>query len=243
MSTKKFGLILTTLLFLNTLTYGNPSNKKWGISLLNVNQREKGKITHGNFSKLPFHDGKINVDAKIKLLKLDYFPYPFLGFYGIGGTIDAKATIENIKMKLGPISVPIKKHITKKSEGYLYGGGILLGGAYKNIFLLGQYTYTEIHLKGDVASKKAEVYTSRLGYTYRVNEKITINPYGAITYQESNANITGTIKNYNFNFNVELEEIIPSAGILFTLPYDFTLVGEYSFGKRQFLALELGYRF
>lgn len=238
---KKIFLLFSLIFF--TKTYSEFNHKKFGISYINFSQSENGKLKKGELGFLDFHNGKIKVDADIQLLKLDYFPLPFLGFYGVGGSIDTKVTVKDVKMKLGNISIPIKQSISKKSNGYLYGGGVILGAGYKNIFITGQYTYTDIVMNEDVGKKTAEVYTGRLGYNYRVNSEVSISPYFAITRQQASTAVKGKIKNIDYNLDIELEENIPSVGVYITLPKNFTLLGEYSFGDKKYFSFEVGYRF
>lgn len=231
--------------------------KKMGISYIIANQLEKGKLKSASITMNPlnldfFNPKSLEVKANLNLIKLDYFLLPFLNIYGIGGRIDTEASFNLGKGTLSfnpsgkPIldNIPFKK-IKQKSEGNLYGAGALIAGEYKNIFTSFQYTYTEIKLKGDIATKSAEIGSGRLGYNYKYSNSINIMPYLSISYQKTDTSIKGKIPNtkLNYKFNMELEKETPSIGIFFKLPKNFTYLIDYSWGNKELLAMEIGYRF
>lgn len=243
--------------------------KRWGISYLNISQNEKGNLKSANVDlnklNLDFENPKsLDVKADLNLIKVDYFLLPFFNIYGIGGEIDTEASFNlgkgvfsidstgkpGFDSIIDNILKPINKNmpdirIKQKSKGDIYGGGILLGCEYRNIFTSLQYTYTQIKLDGNLATKDAQVGTGRVGYNYKYNDNIKILSYFALSYQKTDANISGVIPetNFDYNFNVELEKYTPSFGIFFSLPKNFTFLVDYAWGEKELLAMELGYRF
>ncbi|MGL5356897.1 MAG: hypothetical protein ACRDAQ_10245 [Cetobacterium sp.] len=242
-----------------------PMNR-WGISVMGVNQVEKGNLTSaGVKGKLGKNKLDINVDflkpqdlrvdADVKIVKVDYFVLPFLNVYAIGGELDA-----NVKFNVGAPTITIgpfkpitgKKdwHIEHKAEGKLYGGGALIAGEYKRVFTSLQYTYTRIEMDGDVAAKSAEVGMARVGYVAYRDSGYSITPYVGAAYQKTDSSISGPIpvelegvSNLNYKFKMELEKVTPSIGIFTVLNDRFTVLVDYSFGDRETLAIDLGYRF
>lgn len=258
----------------NGISY--PMNR-WGVSVMGVKQREKGdlksasvngieiggKIPNANVDFLSPHN--MEVDAKVQLVKADYFILPFLNIYGIAGKLEAEAKFDlgrgNFNFDstgnkfhdgiLGGIAdkisgtMPENLHIKQKSEGKLFGGGALIAGEYKRVFTSIQYTYTRIEMDGDVAAKSAEVAAGRLGYVVYRDSDYSITPYLGASYQKTNSEISGVIPttNLNYKFQMDLEELTPAAGVFTVIKNNFTVLLEYSFGDRKTLALDLGYRF
>ncbi|MGL6132056.1 MAG: hypothetical protein ACRCZ9_10625 [Fusobacteriaceae bacterium] len=257
-----------------------PMNR-WGISVMGVNQVEKGNLTSaGVKGKLGKNKLDINVDflkpqdlrvdADVKIVKVDYFVLPFLNVYAIGGELDA-----NVKFNLGKGDVkfgktgkpfidavlegvekdiatkmPANIKIEHKAEGKLYGGGALIAGEYKRVFTSLQYTYTRIEMDGDVAAKSAEVGMAKVGYVAYRESGYSITPYVGAAYQKTDSSISGPIpvelegvSNLNYKFTMELEKVTPSIGIFTVLNDRFTVLVDYSFGDRETLAIDLGYRF
>ncbi|MGL5428066.1 MAG: hypothetical protein ACRDAS_09150 [Cetobacterium sp.] len=266
-----------------------PMNR-WGISVMGVNQVEKGNLTSagvkgkidlgglnlgGNLGEVDLNvdflkPQDLRVDADVKIIKVDYFVLPFLNVYAIGGELDA-----NVKFNLGkgdvkfgktgkPVidgflqlgeeiiaaKMPANIKIEHKAEGKLYGGGALIAGEYKRVFTSLQYTYTRIEMDGDVAAKSAEVGMARVGYVAYRNSGYSITPYVGAAYQKTDSSISGPIpvelggvSNLNYKFTMELEKVTPSIGIFTVLNDRFTVLVDYSFGDRETLAIDLGYRF
>lgn len=259
------GTLIGTLSFCEErwLNIPYPMNR-WGVSVLRVNQTEKGDVVRasgnlGNNIGFEFENPEsLKVKADVNMVKVDYFLLPFLTVYGIGGNLDATA-----KFKLGKPRIELgddklsnaienginkklpKLEISQKAEGYLYGGGILLAFEYKNIFTSVQYTYTEIQMKDNMATKKAEVMNGRVGYTLRPSKNYTITPYIGVAYQQTDSTITGTIPktNASYSFEMNLDEVNPSAGIFMTLPKNLTLLIETGWGNKKLIAVDLGWRF
>lgn len=253
-----------------------PMNR-WGVSVMGVNQTEKGdlksasvegikvadKIPNANVYFLNPHD--MEVDAKVQLIKVDYFVLPFLSIYGIGGKLEAEAkfslgrgdlSFESTgkdwadKMLAGigneiSKTMPENLRIKQKSEGKLIGGGAILAGEFNKIFTSLQYTYTKIQMDGDVAAKSAEVGAAKLGYVIYRDSNYSITPYLGASYQKTNSEISGVIPTttLNYRFQMDLEEITPAIGVFTGIKKDFTVLLEYSFGDRKTLAIDLGYRF
>lgn len=253
-----------------------PMNR-WGVSIMGVDQRERGdlksasvngieiggKIPNANVDFLNPHN--MEVDAKVQLVKVDYFVLPFLNIYGIAGKLEAEAKFElgrgNFNFDstgnkfydriLGTVadkisgSMPENLHIKQKSEGKLLGMGALVAGEYKKVFSSLQYTYTKIEMDGDVAAKSAEVAAGRLGYVVYRDSNYSITPYLGASYQKTDSEISGVIPSttLNYKFQMELEELTPAAGVFTVIKDNFTVLLEYSFGDRKTLALDLGYRF
>ncbi|MEG0301542.1 hypothetical protein [Cetobacterium sp.] len=250
---------------------------RWGVSVMGVNQTEKGNLKSASVEGIKLHEKIPNlnayflnphdmeVDAKVQIVKVDYFLLPFLNIYGIGGKLEAEAKFNlgrgnlnfnstgkdwNDKL-LGAIGNEISKtmpenlRIKQKSEGKLLGGGALIAGEYKRVFSSLQYTYTRIEMDGDVAAKSAEVASGRVGYVVYRDSNLSMTPYLGASYQKTDSEISGVIPSttLNYKFEMELEDLTPAAGVFTVIKNDFTVLLEYSFGDRKTLALDLGYRF
>lgn len=253
-----------------------PMNR-WGVSVMGVEQREKGDLKKASVNGIELGGGipnanveflnphNIEVDAKVQLLKVDYFLLPFLNIYGIAGKLEAEAKFDlgrgsfnfdsvgngiydgilgNFAEKISEI-MPENVHIKQKSEGKIFGGGALIAGEYKRIFSSLQYTYTKVEMDGDIAAKSAEVTAGRVGYVVHRDSKLSVMTYLGASYQKTDSEILGVIPttNLNYKFQMDLEELTPAVGIFTIIKNDFTVLLEYSFGDRKTLALDLGYRF
>lgn len=250
---------------------------RWGVSVMGVNQREKGDLKSASVEGIKIHEKipdlnayflnphDMEVDAKVQIVKVDYFILPFLNIYAIGGKLEAEAKFNlgrgNINFDstgkdwndklLGAIGSEISKtmpenlHIKQKSEGKLLGGGALIAGEYKRVFSSLQYTYTRIDMDGDVAAKSAEVASGRVGYVVYRDSNFSMTPYLGASYQKTDSEISGVIPSttLNYKFAMELEDLTPAAGVFTVIKNDFTVLLEYSFGDRKTLAIDLGYRF
>ncbi|MGL5902757.1 MAG: hypothetical protein ACRCZO_08720, partial [Cetobacterium sp.] len=51
------------------------------------------------------------------------------------------------------------------------------------------------------------------------------------------------VKDMNYRFEMELEKVTPSVGVFTVINDSFTVLVDYSFGDRETLAIDLGYRF
>ncbi|WP_297597478.1 hypothetical protein, partial [uncultured Cetobacterium sp.] len=247
---------------------------RWGVSVMGVNQREKGDLKSASVEGIKIHEKipdlnayflnphDMEVDAKVQIVKVDYFILPFLNIYAIGGKLEAEAKFNlgrgNINFDstgkdwndklLGAIGSEISKtmpenlHIKQKSEGKLLGGGALIAGEYKRVFSSLQYTYTRIDMDGDVAAKSAEVASGRVGYVVYRDSNFSMTPYLGASYQKTDSEISGVIPSttLNYKFAMELEDLTPAAGVFTVIKNDFTVLLEYSFGDRKTLAIDLG---
>ena len=99
--------------------------------------------------------------------RLDMWLLPLINIYGLFGYINGEARLNvNVPaISIGniPITDPINASLNVDYHGTTYGGGMTLGGGYKNFFATvdGNYTYSNI----DVADSEIETYTitPRLG--------------------------------------------------------------------------------
>ncbi|WP_432204699.1 hypothetical protein ACQ9ZF_07620 [Cetobacterium somerae] len=249
-----------------------PMNR-WGISALGASQTEKGKISNIdiNIKKIPLgnieadleiiNPESIKVKAEVKGVKVDYFVLPFLSVYGIYGQLKA-----DVDMRAGSpqIGIPgngwlgeafegmansylekVKLNGKVKTEGDIYGAGAVLAGEYENVFGMLQYTYTEIHMKGGLAKKKAEVSNARLGYSFKPKDTFVTNitPYFGATYQLMGTQVKAGIGDLNATIDLELDEISPAAGVFFQLSNNVTLMVETTWGTKDSVAIDIGYRF
>ena len=206
----------------------------------------------------------LKMDADVQIVKVDYFVLPFLNLYAIGGKLEATAQFNlgraNVNFDstgkpgldglLGAVGDGIAEYVPKsieyKSEGKLYGGGALIAGEYNRIFSSLQYTYTRIEMDGDVAAKSAEVAAGRVGYVVYRSKGYSVTPYLGAAYQKTDSSISGPIpglEGVNYQFQMELEDLTPSVGVFTVINDSFTVLVDYSFGDRETLAIDLGYRF
>lgn len=247
--------------------------KRWGVSILGVKQAEKGKISNVDINLKEISLGNstvglkivnpdsIKVNADVKLIKFDYFVLPFLSLYGIYGEVDARVDMKAGNPEIsfpttGGLSGIIQGAVNKdlenfklngkfKTEGDIYGGGVLLAGEYKNIFAMMQYTYSEIHMKNGLAKKRAEMANGRLGYSFKPQGRFikSFTPYTGIAYQLMDTQVRAGIDDFVAVIDLELDDITPAAGVFIQLPYDITLLVETTWGTRDSIAIDLGYRF
>ncbi|MGL5965137.1 MAG: hypothetical protein ACRCZ9_12455 [Fusobacteriaceae bacterium] len=280
--------------------------KRWGVSILGVNQVESGNIkkVDMNFDKIEIqipnlgvlesdlkiiNPDSIEVDADVKLVKVDYFVLPFLSVYGIYGQVDAKVKmragnpgISNPKFVLdrvntgkpiadsfqngiigkieselnknpeaieGLVNKDLAQQITLNgdfnTEGDIYGIGALVAGEYKNIFAMFQYTYSEIKMKDGLAKKKAEMANGRLGYSFKPDGRYirSFTPYIGAGYQLMDTQVKAGVGDLNVIIDLELDEISPAAGFFMQFPNDITLLVEGTWGTKDSIAIDVGYRF
>lgn len=240
-----------------------PMNR-WGISGLGVTQTEAGKISNIDINIKKISIGNLNLDleivnpesievkAKVKGVKLDYFVLPFLSVYGIYGQLEADVDMRAGNPKIGMpgfgngiILEKIKLNGKFKTEGDIYGIGGILAGEYRNIFGMVQYTYSEIYMKDGLAKKKAEMANARLGYSFKPKDTFITNitPYFGGAYQLMGTQVKAEIGDLNATIDLELDEISPAAGVFIQLRNNITLMAETTWGTRDSIAIDLGYRF
>lgn len=108
-----------------------------------------------------------------------------------------------------------------------------------------QYTYSEIHMKNGLAKKKAEMANGRLGYSFKPQGKYIKNftPYIGAAYQLTDTQVKAGAGDLNVIIDLELDEITPAAGFFMQFPHDITLLVEGTWGTRDSIAIDLGYRF
>jgi hypothetical protein len=247
-----------------------PMNR-WGISVLGVSQTEKGKISNIdiNIKKISMGNTEldleiinpesIEVKAEVKGVKFDYFVLPFLSVYGIYGQLKADVDmragnpkiggmpgwLEGVENGLNDKLEKLKLNGKFKTEGDIYGAGAVLAGEYENVFGMLQYTYTEIHMKGGLAKKKAEIANARLGYSFKPKDTFVTNitPYLGATYQLMGTQVKAGFGNLNATIDLELDEVSPAAGVFFQLSNNVTLMVETTWGTKDSVAIDIGYRF
>lgn len=205
----------------------------------------------------------IEVKAEVKAVKIDYFILPFLSIYGIYGQLEADVDMRAGNPKIGipgsensfiggAIENSINNKLEKlklngkfKTEGDIYGIGGILAGEYKNIFGMIQYTYSEIHMKDDLAKKKAEIANARLGYSFKPKDSFirNITPYLGGVYQLMGTQVKAGIGDLEATIDLELDEISPAAGVFIQLSNNITLMTEVTWGTKDSVAIDLGYRF
>lgn len=242
-----------------------PMNR-WGVSVLGVNQTEKGDISGISMKNETLNSAgitivdpeSIKVNAKVKLVKADYFVLPFLSVYGVYGQVDA-----DVKLKLGDVNVPVQipgrpdsnirfpfPNQSLNTKGDIYGIGALIAGEYKNVFSMLQYTYSEIHMKNGLAKKKAEMANARLGYSFKPQNRYikSFTPYIGAAYQLMDTQVKTQVEDPGLGaleavIDLELDDITPAAGFFMQLPYDLALMVEATWGTKDSIAIDLGYRF
>jgi len=134
-----------------------------GIDIRNLNISIS--IPGFDISQVKFNDSRAYDTAYTA--RLDMWLLPFANIYGIFGYINGEArlniNVPAISIGNMPITDPINVSLNVDYHGTTYGGGMTLGGGYKNFFatLDGNYTYSNI----DVADSEIETYTitPRLG--------------------------------------------------------------------------------
>ena len=108
-----------------------------------------------------------------------------------------------------------------------------------------QYTYSEIYMKDGLAKKKAEMANARLGYSFKPKDTFITNitPYFGGAYQLMGTQVKAEIGDLNATIDLELDEISPAAGVFIQLRNNITLMAETTWGTRDSIAIDLGYRF
>jgi hypothetical protein len=220
---------------------------KWGIGLTLYNQTQPYDIVSLQIPlaglDLGAADGlEIQNNTNSYHLKFDYWLFPFLNVYLLGGSIDGTTTVKLSNVDLGlPITL---NNIKIDYSGIMYGGGVTLAVGGKGWFASLTYDITETDLDLASSSVSAWVLTPRFGLTFagaavwvgamyqnaeEAHEGIWEMPYlGAVPY------------------NVVLEQADPwnyQIGMIAGLSEHWNLTFEGGLGHRKSALAALEYRF
>jgi hypothetical protein len=220
---------------------------KWGIGVTLYNQTQPYDIVSLQIPlaglDLGAADGlEIQNNTNSYHLKFDYWLFPFLNVYLLGGSIDGTTTVKLSNVDLGlPITL---NNIKIDYSGIMYGGGATLAVGGKGWFASLTYDITETDLDVASSSVSAWVLTPRVGLTFsgaavwigamyqnaeETHEGIWEMPYlGAVPY------------------NVVLEQSDPwnyQVGMIAGLSEHWNLTFEGGVGNRKSALASLEYRF
>jgi hypothetical protein len=149
---------------------GNQLPMKWGVGLTLYHQTQPSNIVN---LEIPLAGLDIGAAEGLEIesrtdsyhLKFDYWLFPFLNVYLLGGHIEGDTTVMLSNVDLGlPITL---NNIKIDYSGIMYGGGVTLAVGGKGWFASLTYDITETDL--DVASStvSAWVVTPRVGLTFK----------------------------------------------------------------------------
>jgi hypothetical protein len=226
---------------------GHQLPMKWGIGLTVYNQTQPYDIVSLQIPlggiDLGAADG-LEIDNTIDSyhLKFDYWLFPFLNVYLLGGSIDGTTTVKLSNVDLGlPITL---NNIKIDYSGVMYGGGATLAVGGKGWFASLTYDLTETELDVATSSVSAWVLTPRVGMTF-AGAAVWV---GAM-YQSAEETHEGVWEMPYLGavpFNVVLEQADPwnyQIGMIAGLSEHWNLTFEGGFGNRKAVLAALEYRF
>ncbi len=148
---------------------GHQLPMKWGIGATLYNQTQPYDIVSLQIPiaglDLSAADGlEIENNTDSYHLKFDYWLFPFLNVFVLGGQIDGTTTVKLSNVDLGlPITL---NNIKIDYSGVMYGGGATLAFGGKGWFTSLTYDITETNLDVASSSVSAWVLTPRFGLTF-----------------------------------------------------------------------------
>ena len=175
-------------------------------------------------------------------LKFDYWLFPFLNVYLLGGYIDGNTTVRLSDVDLGlPITL---NNIRIDYSGIMYGGGVTLAVGGQGWFASLTYDITETDLDVASSSVSAWVVTPRVGLTFK-GAAVWV---GAM-YQNAEETHEGIWEMPflgSVPYNVVLEQSKPwnyQIGMIAGLSEHWNLTFEGGVGSRKSVLAALEYRF
>lgn len=226
---------------------GHQLPMKWGFGLTLYNQNQPYDIVSLQIPlaglDLGAADGlDIQNNTDSYHLKFDYWLFPFLNVYLLGGSIEGTTTVKLSDVELGlPITL---NNIKIDYSGMMYGGGVTLAVGGKGWFASLTYDITQTDLDVSSSSVSAWVVTPRVGLVFD-HAALWV---GAM-YQRAEETHEGIWEMPYLGavpFNVVLEQSDPwnyQIGMIAGLSEHWNLNFEGGFGNRKSVLATLEYRF
>jgi|AMFO01.1.fsa_nt_gi hypothetical protein len=173
---------------------------------------------------------------------IDYWLFPFLDVFVLGGHVDGTTTVNLGDLNL---DLPIRLNdIRINYSGTVYGGGLTLAGGWKSVFSALTYEYTSTSLDVSTSDITAWVASLKIGYQVKGGAVWVGTMYQHTDERDRGSYVMpflGTIPfDVEFNAHEPLNYLIgATAG--FNKHWNVTL--EAGFGDRDSAMVSLGYRF
>ncbi|WP_305368621.1 TonB-dependent receptor [Photobacterium leiognathi] len=193
--------------------------------------------------------------SEVLTLRADMWLFPFLNLYVLGGKMTGTSeTAVNVHNKfLGDYRID---NFKLDLDGYLYGGGVVLAGGYKQIFGLVDISYTETELTVIDGSISAWVISPRLGYDF-YQQGLPLRVWGGAMYQNVEQSLSGKLSDLNLppfieniakNGTFHIEQQLstpwnPILGMQYQINPSLYLLAEAGFGDRTSLFTSIDFRF
>lgn len=182
-------------------------------------------------------------------MRADVWLFPFLNLYGIGGYSGGKADL-NLTVLPGVQGLSQKVRIpTIEYEGPTYGGGAVLAGGYKKLFVMVDCNYTITDLDLLDSDVDTLVVDWRIGWRQRLGRVHGSLWLGAM-YQNASQTMTGTVflspEDPPLRFEVDQTTDKPwnlLIGTQWELGRHWWVLVEGGLGERNQLLGSLSYRF
>ncbi len=193
--------------------------------------------------------------SEVLTLRADMWLFPFLNLYVLGGKMTGTSeTAVNVHNKfLGDYRID---NFKLDLDGYLYGGGVVLAGGYKQIFGLVDISYTETELTVIDGSISAWVISPRIGYDF-YQQGLPLRVWGGAMYQNVEQSLSGKLSDLNLppfieniakNGTFHIEQRLstpwnPILGMQYQINPNLYLLAEAGFGDRTSLFTSIDFRF
>ncbi|WP_318488645.1 TonB-dependent receptor [Photobacterium leiognathi] len=193
--------------------------------------------------------------SEVLTLRADMWLFPFLNLYVLGGKMTGTSeTAVNVHNKfLGDYRID---NFKLDLDGYLYGGGVVLAGGYKQIFGLVDISYTETELTVIDGSISAWVISPRIGYDF-YQQGLPLRVWGGVMYQNVEQSLSGKLSDLNLppfieniakNGTFHIEQQLstpwnPILGMQYQINPNLYLLAEAGFGDRTSLFTSIDFRF
>ncbi|WP_318496464.1 TonB-dependent receptor [Photobacterium leiognathi] len=193
--------------------------------------------------------------SEVLTLRADMWLFPFLNLYVLGGKMTGTSeTAVNVHNKfLGDYRID---NFKLDLDGYLYGGGVVLAGGYKQIFGLVDISYTETELTVIDGSISAWVISPRIGYDF-YQQGLPLRVWGGAMYQNVEQSLSGKLSDLNLPLFIEniakngtfhIEQQLstpwnPILGMQYQINPSLYLLAEAGFGDRTSLFTSIDFRF
>ncbi|WP_305816737.1 TonB-dependent receptor [Photobacterium leiognathi] len=193
--------------------------------------------------------------SEVLTLRTDMWLFPFLNLYVLGGKMTGTSeTAVNVHNKfLGDYRID---NFKLDLDGYLYGGGVVLAGGYKQIFGLVDISYTETELTVIDGSISAWVISPRIGYDF-YQQGLPLRVWGGAMYQNVEQSLSGKLSDLNLppfieniakNGTFHIEQQLstpwnPILGMQYQINPNLYLLAEAGFGDRTSLFTSIDFRF
>ncbi|PSW43273.1 hypothetical protein [Photobacterium leiognathi] len=193
--------------------------------------------------------------SEVLTLRADMWLFPFLNLYVLGGKMTGTSeTAVNVHNKfLGDYRID---NFKLDLDGYLYGGGVVLAGGYKQLFSLVDISYTETELTVIDGSISAWVISPRVGYDF-YQQGVPLRVWGGAMYQNVEQSLSGKLTDLDLpaalhplvkdgTFHIEQQLSTPwnpIVGMQYQVSPSLYFLAEAGFGDRTSIFTSIDFRF